>query len=43
MLDLALLIEGEEVGNVGEIEFVDHFEEEVAFLAEKERALSLEL
>lgn len=43
MLDLALFVEGEEVWKVGEVEFVDCFEEEVAFLAEEERTHSLEL
>lgn len=40
MVDLALLAEGEEVGKVGEVELVDHLEEEVAFLTEEEGAFS---
>ena len=38
VLDLALLIEGVEVGKVAEIELVDHLEEEVTSLAKKQRA-----
>lgn len=41
--DVALVIEGEEVGEVGKVQLVDHLEKEVAFLAEKKRTLSLKL
>lgn len=36
MIDLALLVEGEEVRKVGEVQFIDRLEEKVAFFAEEE-------
>lgn len=43
MMDLALLVERVEVGKVGEVELVDHLEEEAASLPKKQRTFSFEL